>query len=594
MAVAMYYVGRYYPNELHIAGKIDFRFNHKFLVHKDNPILLSIINKFIDSITDQERQEITKRWLAVTVHEAKDYTLFFQIAIVLFLLIIASLYWNTKLSQEIKERKKVEAQLHKAKEEAESANRSKSEFLANMSHEIRTPMNAIIGFTELLSEQIQEPRLKSYVKTIRSAGNTLLMLINDILDLSKIEAGKMQLQKVATNVYELCDEIGAIFTPTIQNKGLELYIDIDPNVPQSMLLDAARLRQIIFNLIGNAVKFTSRGSITLGLQTIAIYEHNSKVDMRISVKDTGVGIPQNQLEKIFQAFEQKDGQDNREYGGTGLGLAISKRLTEMMGGSIRVESQEGEGSEFIVTLQGIDIASLQNASSQLLAKKEKEELVVFEKAKILVVDDVDDNRELLVKNFQDTKIDVDSARNGLEALQLAETNRYDLIIMDVRMPVMDGYEATKQIKEKMDIPVIALTASVIKGQIKASEIAIFDAYLRKPVLKKELFSVMKKFLPYKTVAKEEAQKIDISAVLERKPLCKELLRDVSPLLQKAQKSHNMQDIKNFYKALNLLADDYNDKDLRLYLQRFQEAIDAFDIAEMQNLLQMYEKLEKAM
>ena len=594
MAVAMYYVGRYYPNELHIAGKIDFRFNHKFLVHKNNPILLSIINKFIDSITDQERQEITKRWLAVTVHEAKDYTLFFQIAIVLFLLIIASLYWNTKLSQEIKERKKVEAQLHKAKEEAESANRSKSEFLANMSHEIRTPMNAIIGFTELLSEQIQEPRLKSYVKTIRSAGNTLLMLINDILDLSKIEAGKMQLQKVATNVYELCDEIGAIFTPTIQNKGLKLYIDIDPNVPQSMLLDAARLRQIIFNLIGNAVKFTSRGSITLGLQTIAIYEHNSKVDMRISVKDTGVGIPQNQLEKIFQAFEQKDGQDNREYGGTGLGLAISKRLTEMMGGSIRVESQEGEGSEFIVTLQGIDIASLQNASSQLLAKKEKEELVVFEKAKILVVDDVDDNRELLVKNFQDTKIDVDSARNGLEALQLAETNRYDLIIMDVRMPVMDGYEATKQIKEKMDIPVIALTASVIKGQIKASEIAIFDAYLRKPVLKKELFSAMKKFLPYKTVAKEEAQKIDISAVLERKPLCKELLRDVSPLLQKAQKSHNMQDIKNFYKALNLLTDDYNEKDLRLYLQRLQAAIDAFDIAEMQNLLQMYEKLEKAM
>ena len=233
MAVAMYYVGRYYPNELHIAGKIDFRFKHKFLVHKNDPVLLSIINKFIESITDQERQEITKRWLAVTVHEAKDYTLFFQIGAVLFLLIVASLYWNTRLAREIKERKKIEKELKKAKEEAESASRSKSEFLANMSHEIRTPMNAILGFTKLLNEQLQESRHKAYVKTIQSAGNTLLMLINDILDLSKIEAGKMQLQKVPTNVYELFDEVGAIFSPTIQNKNLALHIEIDKKMPES-------------------------------------------------------------------------------------------------------------------------------------------------------------------------------------------------------------------------------------------------------------------------------------------------------------------------------------------------------------------------
>ncbi|HFB53156.1 MAG TPA: transporter substrate-binding domain-containing protein, partial [Sulfurimonas autotrophica] len=591
MAVAMYYVGRYYPNELHIAGKIDFRFNHKFLVHKNNPMLLSIINKFVESITDQERQEITKRWLAVTVHEAKDYTLFFQIAAVLFLLILASLYWNTKLSQEIRERRKIEAELKKAKEEAESANRSKSEFLANMSHEIRTPMNAIIGFTELLNEQLAEPRLKSYVKTIQSAGNTLLMLINDILDLSKIEAGKMKLQVVATNVYELFDEIGAIFAPTIQSKGLELYIDIDKKMPESVLLDATRLRQIIFNLIGNAVKFTPSGRISLQLRTLKVDEHNSKVDILITVEDTGVGIPKDQLQKIFQAFEQKDGQDNREYGGTGLGLAISKRLTEMMGGEIAVESEEGKGSKFEIHLFGVDIASLQKRTKEV---QNQEEHIEFEKAKILVVDNVEDNRELLVKNFQDTNVEVASASNGLEAVKMAEQNEYDLIIMDIRMPVMDGYEATKLIKEKRDVPIVALTASVIKGEVAEAQKEIFDAYLKKPVRRKELFSVLKRFMPYKVIAKEVKNSIDLREVLQREHLCKRVQADVSALFEKAKKSHNVQDIKNFYAALEVVAQEYNDKDLHRYIQALKEAVDAFDILEIQRLLQIYENFLKEM
>ena len=591
MAVAMYYVGRYYPNELHIAGKIDFRFNHKFLVQKNNPMLLSIINKFVKSITDQERQEITKRWLAVTVHEAKDYTLFFQIAAVFFLLILASLYWNAKLSQEIRERRKIEAELKKAKEEAESANRSKSEFLANMSHEIRTPMNAIIGFTELLNEQLTEPRLKSYVKTIQSAGNTLLMLINDILDLSKIEAGKMNLQVVPTNVYELFDEIGAIFAPTIQSKSLELYIDIDKKMPESVLLDATRVRQIIFNLIGNAVKFTSTGRISLQLRTLKVDEHNSKVDILITVEDTGVGIPKEQLQKIFQAFEQKDGQNNREYGGTGLGLAISKRLTEMMGGEIAVESQEGKGSKFEIHLFGIDIASLQKPSKEL---QNQEEQIEFEKAKILIVDNVQDNRELLVSNFQETNVEVESASNGLEAVKMAEKYAYDLIIMDIRMPVMDGYEATKAIKKKINIPIIALTASVIKGEIAETQKEIFDAYLQKPVRKKELFSALKRFISYRVVAKEEESSIDLQDVLQRDHLCKRVQSDILPLFEKAKKSHNVQEIKNFYVALEVVAKEYNDRDLYRYIQALKEAVEAFDILEMQRLLQIFENFLKEM
>ena len=588
MAVAMYYVGRYYPNELHIAGKIDFRFQHKFLVHRNDPVLLSIINKFIASITDQERQDITKRWLAVTVNEAKDYTLFFQIAAVLLLLIIASLYWNAKLSGEIKERKKIEQELKKAKEEAESASRSKSEFLANMSHEIRTPMNAILGFTELLNERLEDARLKSYVKTIQSAGNTLLLLINDILDLSKIEAGKMQLQKVPTNVYELFDDIGAVFTPTIQNKNLELHIDIDPKMPQSVLLDAARLRQVIFNLIGNAVKFTAQGHIKLRLETLAIYDHNSKVDILISVEDTGKGIPQDQLQKIFEAFEQTDGQDNREFGGTGLGLAISKRLTEMMGGEIRVESQENKGSIFLVKLYGIDISSLEAP----VHTKEAEEELIFEKAEILVVDNIADNRELLVKNFEGTNVHVQTAKNGKEAVSMAKDKQYDVIIMDIRMPVMDGYEASKKIKKISSVPIVALTASVIKGDKEEVDLQYFDAYLKKPVRKKDLYSVLKQFLPYKASKKTDERQIDLSRLVQKEALCKTLKEYVSDVFVKAYKSHNMQDIKNFFEALEFQARAYNNKELYAYLQALKEAIEAFDVISIQNLLQMYENFEK--
>ncbi|WP_152183206.1 transporter substrate-binding domain-containing protein [Sulfurimonas indica] len=592
MATAMYYVGRYYPNELHIAGKIDFKFNHKFLVHKENHILLGIINKAIESITDQERQDITNRWLAVTVNEAKDYTLIFQVATLLIILIIAALYWNTRLSREIKERKKAEQELQKAKEAAEQANRAKSEFLANMSHEIRTPMNAIIGFTELLSEQIQEERLKSYVKTIQSAGNTLLMLINDILDLSKIEAGKMELQKVPTNIYELFDEVGSIFEPTISSKGLELHIDIDNKIPQSLLLDATRLRQVIFNLIGNAVKFTSEGNINLIVKIANIDEYKSKVDLEIIVKDSGVGIPKDQLEKIFQAFKQKDGQDNREYGGTGLGLAISKRLTEMMGGKISVESREHIGSKFIIKLFGIDIASLQNKFFPQERKSKKRKKVVFEKARVLVVDNIDDNRELLINNFQDTNLAVDSAKNGLEALQMAEKNAYDLIIMDIRMPVMDGYEATRAIKAKKEIPVIALSASVLKGDFTEVDKELFDAYLRKPIHKEELFDVIKTFLKHQLVESEAQEKIDLHEILLREKLCKKLLNVVTPLAAQAVKSHNMQDIKAFASVLREIAESYNDKDLKRYLEALENAIKAFDVKEIEKLLHIYEAFEK--
>jgi len=595
MATAMYYVGRYYPQDLHIAGKIKFSFEHKILVQKNNPILLSILNKALKSISDQEKQDITNRWISVNVHEARDYTFMMEMGAVLLILILVSLYWNARLSNEVRERKKAEKALQAAKEEAEAANRSKSEFLANMSHEIRTPMNAILGFTELLDDQIREARLKSYIKTIQSAGNTLLLLINDILDISKIEANKLKLQKNPTDIYALCNEVGSVFSMSMRNKGLKLYIDIDQKIPRSILIDGIRLRQILFNLIGNAVKFTEKGSIKLRVKALEIDEHKSKVDLMISVQDSGIGIKKDELEKIFDVFEQREGQDNRKYGGTGLGLTISKRLTEMMGGEIFVKSKEGVGSEFIVKLYNIDISSMKATALESLQKVRKEKSFYFEKAHILVVDDVDDNRELIVNNFLDTKITVDTASNGKEALQKFQKKNYDLVIMDIRMPIMDGYEAAQEMKKIRDVPIIALSAAVILGDFEEKEMECFDGYLRKPVLKRDLFAEISKFLKH-TSSEIEVEKNSYTLeelCIKNTSLFQSLEKELERLLKKAIKSHSLRDIKKFLQSLTTLLQTHeNTETLKTYAAELQEAVDAFDIAKIQKLLYDFEHFLK--
>lgn len=496
------------------------------------------------------------------------------------------------ISVDLTERILAEKQLKEATAKAEAANRSKTEFLANMSHEIRTPMNAILGFTELLNEQVKEPRLKSFISTIQSAGNTLLMLINDILDLSKIEAGKMTIQNIATNPHELFKEVGDIFTMNIQKKGLDFYIEIDPDIPHSLLLDPVRLRQVLFNLLGNAVKFTETGSIKLSVQSLGVFDHLSKMNLLIKVEDTGIGIPLTQQDRIFNVFEQQEGQDSGKFGGTGLGLSITKRLVSMMKGSLSVESTLNQGSTFSILLEKIDIASVlsQHQLEQTLTFDAR--TIQFKTATILVVDDILDNRELICQNFIDSGIDVIQAENGQEAIEQYKKHDIDLILMDIRMPVLNGYEAAKVIKSlNPNMPIIALTASVMQDEFEKIKRDYFDDYLRKPVLRNDLIQTLAKFLEYREL-KEEERKPVVDLSFEPSHFSEALLQvlydKLEPLYRQAVSTNSIDDIKAFAKQVAKIASTHESEPLDYFATQLLEKVDSFDITGMQFLLKKYE------
>lgn len=495
--------------------------------------------------------------------------------------------------------RKVNQQLRDAKETAESANRAKSEFLANMSHEIRTPMNAVLGFTELLSSQITDQRQKSYLDSISSSGKSLLILINGILDLSKIEAGKMELVCEPVNLKAILNEIKGIFSLKAIEKNLEFRIQLSDDLPDYPLLDEVRLRQILFNLIGNAVKFTEKGYVELEIinRTSAENEDsNDCQDLTIKVKDTGIGIPDEFHDEIFKAFHQKDTRITKRFGGTGLGLSITKRLIEMMGGTIRIDSKENEGSCFTIVIPNVAFASAIPP-----AKKEHfiHDDIAFSQATVLIVDDIESNRTLIREFLRQTQLSFLEAENGASAIQLAQANIPDIIFMDLKMPVMDGVTALKELRHNPDtesIPVIALTALGMKEDKKRILNEGFDGLLTKPIHKKVLFDELTRFIEYsESTNVEQAAEQQEEMLLDTVTLNRDVLSKVIGELEHrfmadweaVKKNLFFDDIEAFAKQMTEFGKIHSVDRITHYGTELSAAVQSFDVEKVNITLNAY-------
>jgi CheY-like chemotaxis protein/nitrogen-specific signal transduction histidine kinase len=398
---------------------------------------------------------------------------------------------------DITDSKKNNYELKKAKEEAESALKVKSEFLARMSHEIRTPLNGVIGMTGLMLQSPLTIEQKDYLETIKNSGESLLLIINDILDFSRIEAGKMYVVKKSVDINNCIENIFELFSSKFTEKNLRFSYFKDNSIPQYLICDSEKIKQIISNLLSNALKFTQQGSVELSVSKVNI--ENNKLTLMFAVEDTGIGIDEKSVKLLFQPFSQLDSSNTRRYGGTGLGLTICKHLVELMEGKIWVESVPGKGSKFSfkINVEIDDKELINEKNNHPKDSVNNAALANIMPLRILLVEDNLINQKVTLKILRKFGYTADIAVNGIEAIEAVKNQDYDIIFMDIQMPEMDGYEATKNIlgmypHENQPI-IIAITAAVMQGDRENCFAAGMVDYLPKPVLPDDIFGVLKKW-----------------------------------------------------------------------------------------------------
>ncbi len=526
--------------------------------------------------------------------------------------LIITFFWNklrsinSQLLRQKSQLEKLNQDLIVSKDQTEKALEFKSQFLANMSHEIRTPLNIIIGFNSILKKYISDSKLRKYIHSIEVSSYNLLQFLNDILDMSKIEAGKMQLKPENINLKRMIYDLREVFALKAAEKNIALEVEIDPKLPKELFIDEIRLRQILVNLIGNAIKFTNEGFVKItanaGYHERPFGQHQSTTRLEITVKDTGIGIEKDHQKEVFDSFRQINNKQQKQLGGSGLGLSISKRLVELMGGTLSLESEPGDGSSFTITFDNVPVGFASKKDDTGPMDLSQMSNIEFEACTILVADDEEMNRSLIKACFEKSKVTVVEASDGQEAFDKARETHPDLVLMDLKMPFVDGFEAARMLKadnQLKNIPVFAFTASNLYSDLSEEELGLFSSFIAKPVYVNELYEEMARFLNHHFKGRESKKNlgqvlIEEKIAIDRRHLSSGAAEYLNQTIKKrwdeVAQSNSMNRIREFAEDLNNFGRTNNISSLQLFASELIDAVKSFDIDKANSLLRQYPEI----